>query len=95
MDTLAEMYRRHRLARGLTQEQVAAAAGISRKTLSEFENGGSGITLANLQRLLRALGLALTLRDASTRPTLDEVSNRYGGEEPNKVRRRARRKKTT
>lgn len=95
MEAISETYRRHRLAHGLTQDQVAAAAGISRKTLSDFENGRSGITLANLQRLLRAVGLELTLRDASSRPTLDELSTRYAGQEPNKARRRARATKTT
>lgn len=93
METLAETYRRHRVARGLTQNEVATAAGISRKTLSDFENGRSGITLANLQRLLRVVGLALTVRDASSRPTLDELSTRYAGQEPNKARQRARAKK--
>jgi transcriptional regulator with XRE-family HTH domain len=93
MSSIVEPLRRRRVAQGFTQEQAAAAAGISRKTLSDLEAGRERITLANLQRLLRALGLELVVREAAGRPTLDELPDRYLGEEPSKIRQRARRKK--
>lgn len=93
MKALVEAYRSRRISLGMTQAEAAAAAGVSRKTLTQFENGGSGISLGNLNRLLRAVGLELTAREASARPTLDELSERYGGEEAPVTRRRVRRKR--
>lgn len=42
---------------GLTQAQLADRAGISVNTLRRLENGEGGITLENLLRVLRALGV--------------------------------------
>jgi transcriptional regulator with XRE-family HTH domain len=56
---LAELGRRmadRRLDRGLTQEQMAARAGIGRATLQRLEAGGS-IQLTSVVKLLRALDL--------------------------------------
>lgn len=95
MTPIAKTYRQRRVSQGLTQDQTAAAAGISRKTLSDFEAGGDGISLGNLNRLLRVLGLELATREASGRPTLDELADRYRSEEEApKTLQRARRKKT-
>ena len=94
MTPIGEALRKRRVAWGLTQDQAAAAAGVSRRTVSDFETGRERITLGNLNRLLRALGLELATREASGRPTLDELSDRYRGEEAPKMRQRARRKKT-
>jgi transcriptional regulator with XRE-family HTH domain len=94
MASIAETVRLRRVSQGLTQDQAAAAAGLSRRTLSDFEAGRERITLGNLNRLLRALGLELATREASGRPNLDELGDRYRGEEAAKRRRRARRKKT-
>ena len=94
MEPLPHVYRNRRLALGLSQEKAAAAAGISRKTLSDFENGGLGISLGNLDRILRSVGLELTTREASARPTLDELADRYVEEEAAPAPRRVRAKKT-
>lgn len=93
MSPVTEALRQRRVARGLTQGQVAAAAGVSRRTLSDLETGRERITLGNLNRVLRAVGLELATREAAGRPTLDELSDRYRGEEAPKTRQRARRKK--
>ena len=93
MMPIGEALRQRRLARGLTQGEAAAAAGLSRKTLSDLEAGRERITLGNLNRLLRAVGLELATREAAGRPTLDELSDRYRGEEASKTRQRVRRKK--
>ena len=95
MTPISQVSRLRRVAQGLTQAQAATAAGLSRRTVSDFEAGGERITLGNLNRLLRALGLELTTRETSGRPTLDELSDRYRGEEAPKMRQRARRKKVT
>jgi transcriptional regulator with XRE-family HTH domain len=88
-----QAYRERRISLGLTQEQAATAAGVSRRTLIDFETGGERISLRNLNRLLRAVGLELATRERSPRPTLDELADHYRGEEIQKPRQRARRKK--
>ena len=50
-----------RKLRGLTQAQVAARAGVSPNTLRRLESAEGGITLENLLRILRALGLLESL----------------------------------
>ena len=94
MSSIAQILRNRRVARGLTQDQAAAAAGVSRRTLSDLEAGRERITLGNLNRILRAVGLELTAREAAGRPTLDELSDRYRGDEVSLTRRRVRRKKS-
>lgn len=92
MNTLRDAFLERRLKLGLTQEQTAAGAGLTRKTVSDFENGKSSMTVANLGRLLRVVGLELTTREAAPRPTLDELAGRYADDEPVPIpRRRVRR----
>lgn len=45
------------LADALTQAQLADRAGVSRATLLRLENGDGGVSIENLLRILRALGL--------------------------------------
>ncbi len=92
MKTLREAFRERRLQRAITQEEAARAARLTRKTVSDFENGRGSISVANLSRLFAAVGLELAVREASRRPTLDELAQRYGAEEPAEElpRRRAR-----
>ncbi len=46
-----------RKLRGLTQAQLAERAGVSRFTIIRLEKGDSGVTMQNLFRVLRALGV--------------------------------------
>ena len=46
----------------LTQEQLAALAGIGLRTLKQFESGKGNPTLATLQKVTEVLGLELTLQ---------------------------------
>lgn len=46
-----------RKLRGLTQVQLADRADVSRGTLRRLESGDGGISLENLLRILRALGV--------------------------------------
>lgn len=56
--------RRLRLAAGLTQQQLADAAGVSRRWVSQCETSHPGAELGNLMAVARALGLALTFGPA-------------------------------
>lgn len=46
-----------RKLRGLTQAQLADRAGISRDTLARLESDAGRVSVENLLRVLRALGL--------------------------------------
>jgi transcriptional regulator with XRE-family HTH domain len=46
-----------RRLRGLTQVQLADRAGVSRDTLTRLERGEGGVSVENLLRVLRALGI--------------------------------------
>ncbi len=91
---IRESFRQRRLALAMTQEVAAKAALLTRKTVSDFENGRGSISLGNLSRLLAAVGLELATREASRRPTLDEFEDRYRSQEsPAPAPQRARRRK--
>jgi len=49
----------HREELHLSQEELAARAGIHRTYLSDVERGGRNIALVNIERLAAALGLRL------------------------------------
>jgi len=62
--------RRARLARGLTQAQLAAAAHLTRTTVNQFENGLlKDLGIRKVQALLGQLGLVLEVLEASVQPT--------------------------
>jgi transcriptional regulator with XRE-family HTH domain len=90
MKSLRQTFIDRRLALQMTQAALAAAAGLTQKTVSDFETAKTSITLANLGRLLAVLGLELTTREASPRPTLDELAQRYPDEEEHRAPARAR-----
>ena len=46
-----------RKLRGLTQAQLADRSGVSRDTLARLEGGAGGVSVENLLRVLRALGV--------------------------------------
>lgn len=47
-----------RADKGMTQEQLAAAAGVSRGTVLRAENGGS-TTILSATRIAKALGISV------------------------------------
>lgn len=49
--------RRHRLARGLSQDRLAETAGLSQRYLSMLERGENSPTLNVIFRLCDALGI--------------------------------------
>lgn len=72
---------------GLTAQQVADRAGISRSTLTKLESGHGGVSLESSLRVLRALGVLDTLV-SSVDPYRSDVG-RLRSEEvlPQRVRR--------
>ena len=57
-----------RQALGLTQGQLAAAAGIHQSDLSRIEHGRANPTFATLDALARALGVHVCLSDVCDPP---------------------------
>jgi len=55
-DLVKEAVKR-RKEQGLTQENMAVLAGVSKPTLNHFEAGKTNITLENALKILRLLGL--------------------------------------
>ena len=55
-----ERLRALRVARGLTQEDLAASAGFSRSYYTEIETGKRNTALLNLYRLAACLDISLT-----------------------------------
>ncbi|MFY3551177.1 helix-turn-helix transcriptional regulator [Achromobacter insolitus] len=72
-DPLIETLRETRKEQGLTQQELADQAGVSRRALVAIEGGGD-CSLSTLRRLMRVLNLELTLSPAEYRPpTLDDI----------------------
>ncbi len=46
--------------RDLTQAELALVAGVSRKTLSDLENGYTGISLDNISKIAKALRIKVS-----------------------------------
>lgn len=66
--------RKARLARGFTQAYLAAAAGLSRTTLNQLENGlFPDLGVKKLLAILDQLGLSLSLQQASKAPGPDFI----------------------
>ncbi len=49
----------HRRAAGLSQVELAALAGVSRKVVQTLEVGGEQVSWANVQAVLRVLNVTL------------------------------------
>lgn len=71
---IGEQVAARRKARKLSQTALARSAGVSRATLEALENARIGeLGYAKLSRVLAVLGLEMALREARTRPTLDDL----------------------
>ncbi|EOT7807509.1 helix-turn-helix transcriptional regulator [Pseudomonas aeruginosa] len=49
--------RRRRLELGLSQEELAEAAGVHRTYVGMLERGGENVTIYNIERIAQALSL--------------------------------------
>lgn len=77
LSDLASLLRTKRLERGFTQQALALAAGIPRRTYQRLEAGYPGSRIDSLVLSLRALGLRLDT-SSRRRPTIDELGSVYG-----------------
>lgn len=62
--SLGEAIRHYRREAGLTQAQLAEMAGLRRSYLSELENGKETEQVKRILRILRQLGVRMTLDEA-------------------------------
>jgi HTH-type transcriptional regulator/antitoxin HipB len=62
--SLGDAIRHYRIAEGITQAQLAEMAGLQRSYLSELENGKETEQLKRVLRILRQLGVRMTLDEA-------------------------------
>jgi HTH-type transcriptional regulator / antitoxin HipB len=62
--SLGDAIRHYRTQAGLSQAQLAEATGLQRSYLSELERGKETEQLARVLRLLRYLGVRMTLDKA-------------------------------
>jgi len=62
--SLGDAIRHYRTEAGLTQAELAEATGLQRSYLSELERGKETEQLARVLRLLRHLGVRITLDKA-------------------------------
>ncbi len=86
--TLGRRLAHERVRRELTQERLAAEAGVARTTVERIETGKS-VTLANLVRVLRVLGLLDALLQIVPEPSLRPVDLARGaGRERKRASRR-------
>jgi HTH-type transcriptional regulator / antitoxin HipB len=65
---LGQVLARLRYQHGLTQEELAEALGVSRRYLSEIENGKQNLFATRLFELLRELGVHLEVVPDSATP---------------------------
>ncbi|MFK7885399.1 MAG: helix-turn-helix domain-containing protein [Gammaproteobacteria bacterium] len=72
-DALSERLERLRLSRNITQAQLAAAAGVSRSTISRLGKQGKGISLDSFIRILKALQLTDHLHQLLPDPDLSPL----------------------
>jgi len=73
MRDISSSVSRWRRLRGLTQAQIAERAGVSRGVVRRLESGDGGVSIENVLRILRALGVAELVTDA-----LDPLSSDIG-----------------
>jgi HTH-type transcriptional regulator / antitoxin HipB len=73
METAGNALRTQRESLGMTQAELAAAAGLTRARLSLIERGRTNVSLASYLRLAEALALQLALDPIAERPTLHQL----------------------
>ena len=75
LQDLGAEIRKARLSRGLTQAEPAQAAGLSRTTLNQLENGlFADLGVKKVQAILDRLGLDLSVRQAQKTRRPDYIS---------------------
>jgi len=60
-----EIVRTQRRRKGMTQAELAEAAGLHRKTIYQFESGESDVSLGRFMKILQVLELSLQVIEES------------------------------
>jgi transcriptional regulator with XRE-family HTH domain len=92
IEELGRRLERTRLDRNLTQEQLAAEAGVSRQTVVRLESGGV-VKLPALVRVLRAMGMLDRLEALVPQPVPSPIEQLERGGRQRKRARKAAPKK--
>lgn len=61
LSEIAQAIRSTRRERGWSQTDLARQAGLSRPTVARLEQGAEGLSLANLYKVLKVLGLTVSV----------------------------------
>ncbi len=75
---IGNQFRRARLVAGLTQEQVADLAGISRPRYRDVETGAAAARATTLINVARALGLEMMLVPQAVVPAIEALLSPHG-----------------
>lgn len=72
---LGLLVRNERMARNLSQQQLADLSGTGQKTISAIENGSEGATLETVFRILSVLELQISFspRDVGIGPSMQDI----------------------
>lgn len=89
---LGKQFRQMRINAGFSQEDLSAASGLTRKTISSIENGKSTST-GNIVALLRSLKKLDVLSALSTPVPVSPIAAAKTGANPQRVRSRKQTKK--
>jgi len=68
VDAIGRLLRQKRKADGLTQAEAAGLCGVGVRFFSEVENGKPTAEVGRVLRILRGLGLELTVTPRGSRP---------------------------
>ncbi|MCL4497157.1 MAG: helix-turn-helix domain-containing protein [Deltaproteobacteria bacterium] len=60
LEKFGEKVRKERHQRGLSQEELAARAGVHRTYIGMIERAEKNITLENIEKITKALGLKIS-----------------------------------
>ena len=62
-EQLGRIVRKYRKQKGITQQEVAVFADVSRLAVSEVETGKTDVRLSTLLKILRACSLSITIQE--------------------------------
>ena len=80
-DAILQCIRDQRKMLRLSQADIGKTAGISREHYLRFERGDESISLRRFLRICGALGLEISVRPGSGRPTIEDLDQRYPKED--------------
>lgn len=74
--SLSQSLREARVHRGLSQQQLAEMAGVTRLRVIDIERGSTGVAIGAYARVAHSLGLQLGL-EAYRRPVFEELQETF------------------